>query len=61
MKLGEKAPDDQFGWGLIDPVSALEELDARVADNKVAAIAKPCRRGRRRRLCRASGPQGPSP
>jgi subtilisin family serine protease len=41
MKLGAKAPDDQFGWGLIDPVSALEELDARVADNKVAAVARP--------------------
>ena len=41
MKLGAKAPDDQFGWGLIDPVSALEELEARLADNKLVASAKP--------------------
>jgi len=40
-KLGAQAPDDQFGWGLIDPVSALDELDSRVADGKVAAMAKP--------------------
>jgi hypothetical protein len=41
MKLGAKAPDEQFGWGLIDPVSALEELEARLADNKLVATAKP--------------------
>ena len=32
-----RARDDQFGWGLVDPASALDELDARVADNKVAS------------------------
>jgi hypothetical protein len=41
LKLAEKAPDDQFGWGLIDPVSAIEELDARIADSQVAAAEKP--------------------
>jgi len=41
MKLGTKTPDDQFGWGLIDPVSALEELDARIADGNTDANAKP--------------------
>ena len=41
MKLGAKTPDDQFGWGLIDPVNALEELDSRIADGKAAADAKP--------------------
>jgi subtilisin family serine protease len=38
-KLGADARDDQFGFGLIDPASALEELDARIADAKVAAPA----------------------
>jgi len=41
MKLGDKTPDDQFGFGLLDPVSALEELDARIADSKVADAGKP--------------------
>jgi subtilisin family serine protease len=40
-KLGADARDDNFGFGLIDPASALEELDARLADAKVAAPAKP--------------------
>jgi hypothetical protein len=38
-KLGTDARDDQFGFGLIDPAAALEELDARIADAKVAAPA----------------------
>jgi len=40
-KLGPKGRDDQFGWGLVDPSSALTELDARIADAKVATPAKP--------------------
>ena len=40
-KLGTAERDDQFGWGLIDPSSALQELDARVADSKVAVSARP--------------------
>jgi len=40
-KLSAKAPDDQYGWGLIDPVSAIEELDARVTDSQVAEATKP--------------------
>jgi subtilisin family serine protease len=40
-KLGSRGRNDQFGWGLVDPASALAELDARVADTKVAAPAKP--------------------
>jgi len=40
-KLGPKSRDDQFGWGLVDPSSALAELDARVADDKVATPVKP--------------------
>jgi subtilisin family serine protease len=35
-KVGDKDRDDQYGWGLIDPESALAELDARVDDSKVA-------------------------
>jgi subtilisin family serine protease len=39
-KLGAAERDDQFGWGLIDPAAALEELDARMADSQVAAAGK---------------------
>jgi len=35
-KLGTDKRDDRFGWGLIDPLAALSELDARLADTKVA-------------------------
>jgi len=40
-RLGAKGRDDRFGWGLVDPASALAELDARIADSKVATPAKP--------------------
>jgi len=40
-KLNPKGRDDQFGWGLIDPASALAELDSRMADSKVASAARP--------------------
>jgi hypothetical protein len=40
-KVDGKDRDDQYGWGLIDPESALEELDTRVADGKVASTSKP--------------------
>ena len=33
-KLNPKGRDDQFGWGLIDPAAALQELDSRIADGK---------------------------
>ena len=42
IKPGAKAPDEQFGWGLIDPVSALEELEARLADNKLVRDGEAC-------------------
>jgi subtilisin family serine protease len=35
-RLGTNKRDDKVGWGLIDPLAALSELDARLADNKVA-------------------------
>jgi len=38
-KLGADKRDDRFGWGLIDPLAALAELDARLADTKVAGTA----------------------
>ena len=38
-KLGTEKRDDRFGWGLIDPLAALAELDARLIDTKVAAPA----------------------
>jgi len=38
-KLGADKRDDRFGWGLIDPLAALAELDARLSDTKVAAPA----------------------
>jgi len=34
-RLGNKR-DDKVGWGLIDPLAALNELDARMSDAKVA-------------------------
>jgi subtilisin family serine protease len=40
-KLNPKGRDDQFGWGLVDPAAALEELDNRIADSRVAATARP--------------------
>ncbi|MBV8839482.1 MAG: S8 family serine peptidase [Alphaproteobacteria bacterium] len=33
---GANKRDDKLGWGLIDPIAALAELDARLADAKVA-------------------------
>jgi hypothetical protein len=35
-RLGGNKRDDQSGWGLIDPLAALAELDARTADAQVA-------------------------
>jgi len=37
-RLGNKR-DDRLGWGLVDPLAALAELDHRVSDMKVAAPA----------------------
>jgi hypothetical protein len=37
-RLGNKR-DDRLGWGLVDPLAALTELDNRVTDMKVAAPA----------------------
>jgi len=37
-RLGNKR-DDKVGWGLVDPLAALSELDNRVTDMKVAAPA----------------------
>lgn len=39
--LNPKGRDDQYGWGLIDPAAALQELDSRIADGKLIATAKP--------------------
>ena len=35
-RLGANKRDDKVGWGLVDPLAALSELDARLADTKVA-------------------------
>jgi subtilisin family serine protease len=61
MKLGAKAPDDQFGWGLIDPVSVLEELEARLADNKLVASAKPATQSRSQPPAPKPATQSPAP
>jgi subtilisin family serine protease len=37
--LNPKGRDDLYGWGLIDPASALQELDSRVADGKLLATS----------------------
>ena len=36
-RLGTQVRDDQFGWGLVDPAAALEELDERMAGGAVAS------------------------
>jgi hypothetical protein len=38
-RLGANKRDDRLGWGLVDPLAALAELDARRTDVKVAAPA----------------------
>jgi subtilisin family serine protease len=38
-RIGTNNRNDQMGWGLVDPLAALAELDARTADQKVAAPA----------------------
>ena len=38
-RIGTNKRDDQMGWGLVDPLAALAELDARSADMKVARPA----------------------
>jgi hypothetical protein len=40
-RLGTNKRDDKVGWGLIDPLAALGELDARLADVKVASPTRP--------------------
>jgi Subtilase family len=39
--LNAKGRDDLYGWGLIDPAAALQELDSRIVDGKLIATAKP--------------------
>ena len=39
--LNPKGRDDLYGWGLIDPGAALQELDGRIEDGKLIATAKP--------------------
>jgi subtilisin family serine protease len=36
-KLNPKGRDDQYGWGLVDPAAALQELDERMAAGAVAS------------------------
>ena len=38
-RLGANKRDDKLGWGLVDPLAALSELDTRLADTKVAGTA----------------------
>jgi subtilisin family serine protease len=38
--LNAKGRDDLYGWGLIDPAAALQELDSRIADGKLLATTK---------------------
>jgi subtilisin family serine protease len=39
--LDVKGRDDLFGWGLIDPAAALQELDSRIEDGRAVATSKP--------------------
>jgi subtilisin family serine protease len=38
--LDPKGRDDLYGWGLVDPAAALQELDSRIADGKSIASSK---------------------
>jgi subtilisin family serine protease len=38
--LNPKGRDDQYGWGLIDPGAALQELESRIADGKLLVTTK---------------------
>jgi subtilisin family serine protease len=38
-RLGTQVRDDQFGWGLVDPGGALEELDERMGAGAIASVA----------------------
>jgi len=42
-KLNPRGRDDQFGWGLIDPASAIAELDSRMSDNQIASASAPAK------------------
>ena len=42
-KLNPKGRDDLFGWGSIDPASALAELESRMSDNQIASASAPAR------------------
>jgi hypothetical protein len=39
--LNARGRDDLYGWGLIDPAAALQELDSRIADGKLIATSRP--------------------
>ena len=38
-RVGANKRNEELGWGLIDPLAALAELDTRLADNKVAGAS----------------------
>jgi len=40
-RIGANKRNEELGWGLIDPLAALAELEARLADTKVAGNAPP--------------------
>jgi subtilisin family serine protease len=40
-RIGANKRNEELGWGLIDPLAALGELEARLADTKVAGNAPP--------------------
>src|SRR5262249_18425712 len=40
-KLNRRRRDDQFGWGMIGPASALAELESRMPDNQIASASPP--------------------
>ena len=62
-RLGANKRDDKVGWGLIDPLAALSELDARLADTKVASTtaAAPAPAAGRRTPARAPTTTAPAP
>ena len=58
--LNPKGRDDLYGWGLIDPAAALQELDSRIADGKaIASAPKPA--APKAAAAKPAAPKAPAP
>ncbi len=59
--LNPRGRDDRYGWGLIDPAAALQELDSRISDGKLLArTAAPKTAGPKNAAPKTAGPTAPT-